>query len=121
MISPSNTAFLAKNLAVASSKFFYAAFLKANNLASYAKALLTSAFFKANLTYNSAIYLANNSFLLSNLLDSSYKWDLVAMNASLASASAAISAFLPDTSFANKSLKILVNYPLTLANDLTVS
>jgi len=63
------------NLAVASSKFFYANFLAANNLASYFLHAITYLIFLANLTFKTAIYLANNSFLLANPLFSSYNYD----------------------------------------------
>jgi len=51
-ISPKMVAFLALNLALAESKFFYANYLALNNLPSYFLHELTYLIFLANLTFN---------------------------------------------------------------------
>jgi len=73
-----------------------------------------------NLTLKAAISPDNLSFLLVNFLDSSYKKDLKFSAASLSLASYSSSAFLLLVSLANNLAKIVFNYPLMLANDLTV-
>jgi len=80
-ISPKIIDFLALNLALAESKFFYDNYLALNNLASYLLHPLTYLIFLANLDFKTAIYLYNYSFLLANALLSFSKNDLMVANA----------------------------------------